>query len=387
MSDLKKFYTDYGISKIKKKDMLEAQELYQLYKSPKKDRGVEMPHFFSDAPNGIHQADLLFLPTDDGYKYALVVVDVATRAVDARPLKDKNSKALVGAFKSIYKGPYLKEPYVLQVDAGKEFQGDLAYYLEKQGIAVRTAQPSRHRQQGLVERKNYTIGSTLLKRMTAQELLTGETSREWVEDLPTIIKAMNNNKPKVPKPPNGVILAQPTKKQLKAINAKYKTKTAREKQIDKFRTTLLTVGTKVRVALDEPLNVVTGKREHGKFRAGDIKFNPKIRTIKQVILKPGSPVLYLLDGTFGKNKVDNVAYTFSQLQVYNEKEEAPPGLQVVRGKPTKYNIKAIIGHKTIKKVKYLLVEWKGYSKQTYEPESEIRKDQPDLVNKYYQSIN
>ena len=56
-----------------------------LTKAPKKDKGVNMPNTLAGKKHAVHQMDLLFLPEDDGYRYALVVVDVATRAMDAEP--------------------------------------------------------------------------------------------------------------------------------------------------------------------------------------------------------------------------------------------------------------------------------------------------------------
>ena len=48
-----------------------------------------------------HQADILFLPSDRGYKYLLVVVDISTRLIDAEQLKDKNASSVVKGFKKI----------------------------------------------------------------------------------------------------------------------------------------------------------------------------------------------------------------------------------------------------------------------------------------------
>ena len=45
------------------------------------------------------QADLLFLPDDQGLKYALVVVDCASRLADAEPLKSKNPDTIVNGLK------------------------------------------------------------------------------------------------------------------------------------------------------------------------------------------------------------------------------------------------------------------------------------------------
>lgn len=51
--------------------------------------------------NVSHQADLLHLP-DDGCHYLLVVVDTATRTVDAEPLKTKDSIEVKNATTKIY---------------------------------------------------------------------------------------------------------------------------------------------------------------------------------------------------------------------------------------------------------------------------------------------
>lgn len=86
---------------------------------------------------------------------------------------------------------------------------------------------------------------------------------------------------------------------------------------------LLEVGTKVRVLLDEPQDMITGK-VHGKFRSVDFKWSPQIRTIKNVLLMPGQPPMYQLDGTFTDDKLSKVAYTKNQLQVVPENEQMPP---------------------------------------------------------------
>src|SRR5690606_5783626 len=128
------------------------------------------------------------------YKYALVVVDLGSRLTDAAPLKNKKSSNLVKAFQKIYKRGILKIPRRLEVDAGLEFQGDLSNWFIENGVKIRVAKPHRHRQQAIVERQNQFIGKELFKRMTAQELLTGETSTQWVTDLPGIVTKLNERK-------------------------------------------------------------------------------------------------------------------------------------------------------------------------------------------------
>ena len=84
--------------------------LDNLYKKPKLDKGLNRPRFQPRPANLIHQADLLYLPNDDGYKYALVVVDVGTRKTDAEPIKSHSASDVVAAFKKIYKRKILKLP-------------------------------------------------------------------------------------------------------------------------------------------------------------------------------------------------------------------------------------------------------------------------------------
>ena len=82
-----------GVSENEAKEWLKKQALWQIYfPSP---RYIPRPHWTVDKPNEIHQADLLFLPHDTvrrkTFKYALVVIDVASRYKDAEPLTSKES--------------------------------------------------------------------------------------------------------------------------------------------------------------------------------------------------------------------------------------------------------------------------------------------------------
>ena len=79
-------------------------------------------------PNDIHQSDLLSLPHDKfkkkTYKYALNIVDVASRYKGSYQLAAKNSKEVAEAFQWIYGNTPLTYPKTLIVD-GKEFYGDM----------------------------------------------------------------------------------------------------------------------------------------------------------------------------------------------------------------------------------------------------------------------
>lgn len=348
--------------------------LTNLYIKPKKDKGENMPKFQSYADGYIYQADLLFLPHDDDHKYALVVVDIGSKHVDAMPLKVKESKVIAQGLETIFTRDILHGyPKILEVDAGKEFEGAVTKYLKTKKITLRTAKPYRHRQQAMVERKNQQIGTMLFKRMTAEELLTGEPARGWTDDLPEVIKEINK-KIKKRKPRIIDIENIPD----------------REWKCEGDACDTLEQGTKVRVALDAPIDVATGKRLPGKFRDSDIRWTIKQHTIMQTIIQPGQPPMYLVDKANGE--VDHrSAYTRNQLQVVPPNEKLPDK-SLIRGTKTKgvtkYIVEKILDKKREKGKVYYLVKWKGFSNKenTFEPRTTLMLDVPDMIKEYEKSI-
>ena len=106
-----------GISAIKKlveaakvpektaKQWLIKQALWQIYLPA--PRYTPRQKFDVSSLNSVHQAGLLFLRHDrlprghKVYKYALTVVDVASRYKEAEPLTSKDSAEVAKAFQSI----------------------------------------------------------------------------------------------------------------------------------------------------------------------------------------------------------------------------------------------------------------------------------------------
>jgi len=328
-----KYYKNFGLTKVKDKKWLQKQELYNLFKKPIKDEHINTPHFNKTFSKDFdHQADLLFLPNDKGYKYALVVTDIATRLSDAEPLKTKNTSEVLKAFKRIYSRNILKLPDNIYTDAGNEFKGDVKKYFTNNDVVIKYAKPGRHRQIAVVERTNQYLAKIIFYRMQSQEILTGEVSKEWVEDLPKYIKAINKKRKKEPPKPDSKILCNGN-----SCN-------------------ILEIGTKVRAILDTPVDYVTDKKLHGKFRITDIRWNPEIRIIQNIMLLPGRPPLYLLNDTNNIDKIDNsVAYTKQQLQVVHDDEEAPDK-RTIRGQPTTYVVQKIVDKKKIKSRIYYRVK-------------------------------
>ena len=355
-------YKEFGLTATKN---TKNNLLSNLYAIPKKDRGVNMPRFQSPKTSRTAQADLLFMPNDRGYKYILVVVNNGTKALDAEPIKTKENASVIKAFQAIFKRKYVHTPQRLELDAGSEFKGKTKKWFDDNNIKVRIAEVGRHRQQALVERANQTIGSILFKRMTAQEILTGSESKHWTKDLPKLIKLMN-------------VHVEKRESKVKKVKATDGDVVCAGDACD-----LLNEGDKVRVALEYPINPVTHEKLHGKFRSSDIRWHPDVRTIKQILLKPNYPPMYLLDGKVGEAKVHPVAYTKAQLQLV-PKNEKLPNTNTIRGKPKQYIPEKITDKKKINNKIHYKVKWFGYpdSESTFEPRTTLLKEVPDLIAEY-----
>ena len=125
-------------------------------------------------PNDIHQADILSLPHDKYKKkickYALNIVDVASRYKGSYQLTTKNSKEVARAFQLIYTNTLLTYPRTLIIDDGKEFYGEIMKLMEKHDVIIQWGDPSQHRSQGIVERFNRTSVDRLFSYQYHKEL-------------------------------------------------------------------------------------------------------------------------------------------------------------------------------------------------------------------------
>ncbi|GBC00700.1 hypothetical protein RclHR1_39430001 [Rhizophagus clarus] len=196
---------------------------------------------------------------------------------------------------------------------------------------MRFGKPGRHKQQSYAERAIQAIQEPLLKRITVQELKTGETLVEWSEDFHDIVRLVDEKWQRDP----------------------------------------------------SKIPEVLGKKIHGKFRIGDIKWDPKVRIIKKLILSPEQPPTYLLDGSYGRLEVSRCAYTREELQVIPINEKPSPD-SVIRGQPERYVPEKIFNHRTRKGQLQYLVKWERYpeDESTWEPADRLQEDVPNLVHIY-----
>jgi hypothetical protein len=153
---------------------------------------------------------------------------------------------------------------------------------------------------------------------------------------------------------------------------------------------ILPEGTKIRVALDAPVDVISGKRLHGKFRDTDIRYEIKPKEIKQVIIQPGQPPLYLVSDAAGETD-HTQAYTKGQLLPVKPDEQGPreAAIRPIKKKDekTKKEVKTYIVEKILDRKKennrvMYKIKWKGFRDSTWEPRVELMKDVSKLILEY-----
>jgi hypothetical protein len=266
---------------------LQRQDVWQIYRPAPKY--IPRASFSITTPNEVHQADLLFLPHDDvqrsPYKYALTVVDVASRYKEAEPLRSKSSTEVAQAFSTIYSRSPLTWPQLLQVDPGREFMGAVATLFKKHNTKIRLGNVNLHRDQGIVERFNRTLAERLFTYQYDVELRNESSKRSvaWVTRLPQVVSAMNNSVTRLTGVKPNVAISK-------------KRQVAQPARPSKTKQKPLELNTIVRY-LYQP-----GELEGGRQRATDPIWSVELHRINRAVEQPGQPVLYYLEESPGSPK-------------------------------------------------------------------------------------
>ena len=267
------------------KQWLYKQALWQIYLPA--PRHIPRPKFDVATPNSVHQADLLILPHDKPplgrkiYKYALTVVDIASRYKEAAPLTSKNSDEVAKAFQAIYKRGPLTWPNMLQVDPGREFMGAVTKEMEKHETYIRRGRTEIHRDQAIVERFNRTLAERLFGHQYAVEMLLpeGKRSTEWVKRLPDVVYALNNE-----------VTSLIGKKPAVAI----KEKEVSSRPSTKYNRPVGRAEKKLPPLVHVRYLYQPGELEGGTKRATDPIWSLKVYQIVENKTKPNEPVVYYL---------------------------------------------------------------------------------------------
>ena len=265
------------------KDWLKKLVIWQIYLPA--PRHIPRPKINVAVPNEVHQPDLLFLPHDrvrrKNFRYALTVVDVASRYKEAEPLTSKTAAEVADGLARIYKRSPLRWPKLLQVDPGREFMGSVSQLLAKHSVQVRRGRVDIHRDQGIVECLNRTLAERLFGHQYAQEmrLPSGERSTEWAKRFPSVVAEE--------------VIRLTGKKPSDAIKAKILTQ--KPSSVVPGRTLGLKEQ-KVPSGIGVRYLYQPGELEGGRRRATDPVWSLEVYRLGRSVTKPDEPVLYYLQG-------------------------------------------------------------------------------------------
>ena len=278
-----------GSTKEEAEKWLLEQPLYQIYlPAPKYIPRPNASLSLYAKPNDIHQADILYLPHDKikkkTYKYALNIVDVASRYKGSYPLTTKNTKEVAQAFQWIYENTPLNYPKTLIVDDGNEFYGDTTKLMEKHDVIIQRGDLGQHRSQGIVERFNRTLADRLFSYQYHKEFEDpSKSNREWVCRLQNVVSVLNNERTRL----IGMKPVDAIKQTLVEQGFSQPTKEYEEKLLD--------IGTKVRYLYEsgelEGYQYIGERRK----RSTDPIWSVDVYRIKDRYVQKHQPTLYYLD--------------------------------------------------------------------------------------------
>ena len=289
-SAIQKLAKSSGSMKEEAEKWLLKQPLYQIYlPAPKCIPRPNASMSLYAKPNDIHQADILYLPHDKfkkkTYKYALNIIDVASRYKGSYQLTTKNAKEVAQAFQWICENTPLTSPKTLIIDDWKEFYRDVTKLMEKHDVMIQCGDPSQHRSQRIVERFNRTLADRLFSFQYHKELEDpSKSNREWVFRLQNVVSALNNEQTRLIG--------------MKPVDAIKQTLVEQgfSQPVKEYEEKLLDVGTKVRY-LYKPgeLEGYQYKGERRKWSTDPI-WSVDVYRIKDRYVQKQQPTLYYLDG-------------------------------------------------------------------------------------------
>ena len=174
-----------SITRNEIKQWAENNLSYSLHKPSR--RNFKCNKVYAREIDSLWEADLAFVhdvaKENDGVNYLLVVIDVFSKLLWVRPMKNKSARSLVQAFDSILSEK--RKPEKLRTDKGTEFVNkSFQQYLKKQGIQFYTAK--NEPKAAVVERVNCTLKSKLYR------YFTGVNSLRYVDVFQDIVDSYNN---------------------------------------------------------------------------------------------------------------------------------------------------------------------------------------------------
>lgn len=142
--------------------------------------------------DGQWESDLMFLPDlakrNDGYKIALVCVDVVSRFAWVEPLKTKHGEATTNAMQNIFKRSSPRKPELLHTDAGKEFfNSHFKKLMTSKNIVHFITDTDSRQKAAIAERFNRTLKEKIYKFLD-----DNPHNSRYIDVLQDLVKSYNN---------------------------------------------------------------------------------------------------------------------------------------------------------------------------------------------------
>jgi len=167
-------------------DKIEAQ-LLKMTRPTKKRQG----HITAITYQNSSQIDIYDLSkykgNNRGYKYVLALIDIFTRKVFIRPMKNKNTDNVIASIEDIITKDKYK-PSLITSDTDKAFISNATQQLFKKYDIIHNTVIARddHRSLGIIDRFALTLKIILSK------LFLINKNTKWIDDIATIIERYNN---------------------------------------------------------------------------------------------------------------------------------------------------------------------------------------------------
>lgn len=311
-----------GISKEEVDKFLQKYETYYVHRPARKN--FKYRKMYGSSLYSHVQADIkdlnAFKEFNNNFRYFLLVIDCYSRKVFCEPIKQKTPENVLSAFKKIFQENKFY-PYFLLTDEGKEFFNKKMQEFCKEKEITQVALRSNPAKAAMAERAIQTVTTRLARAMTYKN------TNKWIEFLDKTVRNYNNT------------IHSSTG--MKPKDFTYKTKITPVQNTMQSRT---------------------------KFQNGDIVCITKARGVfdkaylgrwgkelfKIVKIRKGSPAVFELED-LNNEPVKGHFYEPEIQKVCNEKNI--------------YHIEKILGRKTVKGKKFVLVRWMNYGPEfdSWEP--------------------
>lgn len=148
---------------------------------------------------GFCQMDLFFMPSYNGFKYVINIVDMYNKVTDVQPIRTKSAKTICSKFIDILEREIVK-PKVLYCDQGSEFNNKQFIDLCKdEDIKLIFTRVCNHKQNAYIEAMNGVYKRILMRYISYMKLEKKKEKANWVEKIFKVRDELNKHYSEQPK--------------------------------------------------------------------------------------------------------------------------------------------------------------------------------------------